>query len=167
MSDRTDMIARCFVRIWHGSCKGSPNLSETSAMTYHTTTWDPFRDLAGLLVAFDHARGHGHGHAEAPELNLYASDDAAVVTAELPGVAPADVQVQLHDEVLSIAAQRQPLEAAGLGIERQPVRLGRSVQLPFAVDPDHVEARLKDGILTVSLRRAAADRPRRIAVSSN
>lgn len=139
-------------------------------MTSYAYTWDPFRELETMLAGVDRLLDRTWSTAGAtPGANVYADDETAVVTTELPGVLPADVQVQLHDDVLTLAAERKAEAADGemLLAERPALRFSRSISLPFAVDPDQVEARLADGVLTVALKRAAADRPRKITVNAN
>ena len=139
-------------------------------MTTYAYTWDPFREVETMLAGVDRLIDRAWTTAGATSgVNVYADDETAVVTTELPGVLPADVQVQLHDDVLTLAAERKPEPADGeaLVAERANLRFSRSVSLPFAVDPDHVEARLNAGVLAVTLKRAAADRPRRIQVNAN
>lgn len=139
-------------------------------MTTYAYTWDPFREVESMLAGVDRVLDRAWTTAGAtPGVNVYADEETAVITTELPGVAAGDVQVQLHDDVLSIAAERKVESASGelLVDERSDLSFSRSIQLPFTVDPEHVEARLADGILAVSLKRAAADRPRRIQVNAN
>jgi len=139
-------------------------------MTTYAYTWDPFREVESMLAGVDRLLDRTWSTAGAtPGVNVYADDETAVVTTELPGVQPADVQVQLHADVLTLGAERKAEAATGeeLLAERPALRFSRSVSLPFAVDPDHVEARLADGVLTIALKRTAADRPRKITVNAN
>ncbi len=139
-------------------------------MTTYAYTWDPFREVETMLAGVDRLIDRAYTTAgSTPGINVYADDETAVVTTELPGVLPADVQLQLHEDVLTLGAERKPDPATGQALvaERASLRFSRSVSLPFAVDTDHVEARLNDGVLTVALKRAAADRPRRITVNAN
>jgi HSP20 family protein len=139
-------------------------------MTMYAYTWDPFREVETMLAGVDRLVDRAWTTAgTTPGVNVYADDETAVVTTELPGVLPADVQVQLHDDVLMLGAERKPEDAAGepLVSERASLHFSRSVSLPFAVDPDQVEARLNEGVLTIALKRAAADRPHRITVNAN
>lgn len=139
-------------------------------MTYHAMSWDPFREVEAMLAGLDRLADRTWSTAGAtPGINVYANDDAAVVTTELPGVQPGEVDVRLHEDVLRIAATRKPDSASDgwLVRERPALDYTRSVTLPFPVDPEHIEARLKDGVLTVALKRAASDRPRRIQVNAN
>lgn len=131
-------------------------------------TWDPFSEMESMLAGMDRLVDRAWNTAGAtPGINVYADDETAVVTTELPGMLPADVQVQLHDDLLTLGAERKAEETSGeeLVSERASLRFNRSISLPFAVDPDHVEARLSDGVLTIALKRAASDRPRHIQVN--
>lgn len=139
-------------------------------MTTYAFTWDPFREVETMLAGADRLLERAWSTAGAtPGINVYADDERAIITTELPGVAASDVQVQLHDGALTIAATRQGAAPEGetLAAERGALRFTRSVSLPFAVDPERIEARLKDGVLAIALTRAATDRPRRIQVNPN
>jgi HSP20 family protein len=103
-----------------------------------------------------------------PPVNIWLGDNSVVVTAELPGVTRDDVGISLHDEVLTLEGRRQP------GPEQQNVKwhrreraygsFSRTIQLPFRVDPDRVEARYQNGILEIGLERLEADRPKKIQI---
>lgn len=139
-------------------------------MTTYAYAWDPFREVESMLAGMDRVLDRAWSTAgSTPGINVYADDEAAVITTELPGVQAADVQLQLHDDVLSVSAERKPDAGSGeqLTAERPALRFSRSISLPFAVDAERVEARLADGVLTVALKRAEADRPRRITVNAN
>jgi HSP20 family protein len=105
-------------------------------------------------------------------LSVWSNDQAVVVTAELPGVRPGQVVVDLAGDVLTIATEPEAVAAGSdagsrrtLLAERSRGRHRRAVQLPCRVDAEHIAARLVDGVLTVALPRAAADRPRTITVT--
>jgi HSP20 family protein len=105
-----------------------------------------------------------------PAVNLWASQESAVVTAELPGVEQGDLDISVVGDTLTIRGSRNPGES-GDGInyhrrERGYGRFVRALQLPFRVEPDEVSANLKGGTLSITLPRAQADRPRKIEVKS-
>ena len=83
------------------------------------------------------------------------------VTAELPGVAREDINVELSDEVLSVSATRKVPGAEG----EQTVSFARSFNLPFAVQADKIAAELKDGVLRLQLPKVEAVKPRKIAIN--
>ena len=87
--------------------------------------------------------------------------DSLLVTAELPGVAREDVNVELSDDVLSLTASRKVQGAEA----EQTVSFARSFTLPYAVQADKIAAELKDGILRLTLPKAEAIKPRKIAIN--
>jgi HSP20 family protein len=102
-------------------------------------------------------------------VNVWHDDATVVVTAAVPGLAPDQFELGLAGDVLTIAGTRTPesgAEGAWIRRERSDGRFERAIQLPWPVDGERIEARLKDGILTVACPRAASDRPRTIAVQA-
>lgn len=138
-------------------------------MYTHALRWNPFNDVEQWFAAADRAFARRATSGIEPGINAFTTDDTVVLTMQLPGVAQSDVEIGLHDAVLTVAAKRQ-LPAAPLSRtlvrERGDLTFSRSIELPFQVADDHVEARLKDGVLTITLKRAEADKPRRIAISA-
>jgi HSP20 family protein len=137
--------------------------------------WSPLRDLrAGLDRVFQQtfageAGLAGAGAAASVPLNVWETADALHAEAELPGVASSDLEVTVEGDELSIRGARTTPLAEGqsfLHRERSQGTFQRSIRLPFAVDADAVEARLEQGVLTVTLPKAKALRPRRVAVQS-
>ncbi len=122
------------------------------------------RDL-GLLSS---ALGTQPAAREFPAVNVWTSADKALVTAEIPGVAPDDLDVSVENEVLTIRGSREPDELAGeerwVRQERGYGSFARSVALPFAVEGDQVSATYRNGVLTVELPRAEAQKPHKIEV---
>ncbi|NLF30128.1 MAG: Hsp20/alpha crystallin family protein [Planctomycetes bacterium] len=103
-----------------------------------------------------------------PPVNVYNEADGAVVTMELPGVDPADLDVSVSGHALAIRGQRKG-DPAGEGDtwhrrERTFGSFARSIELPFEPDPDGVEATCRDGVLEIRVRRHEAEQPRRITV---
>jgi len=135
--------------------------------------WDPWRELARVERAFGGSPWgppSRQGVAESVALNVRADHDKVTVTAELPGVSLDDLEVQVVGRRLTIRGERRTAEPDGGGRyhrrERDGGRFGRAVTLPYPVEPGGVGATLRNGVLTVTLPRAEADRPRRIAVQA-
>jgi len=105
-----------------------------------------------------------------PAMNVWTNDQGLKVTAEVPGVRPDDIDISVVGETLTLSGIRKPDELKeDSRYHRQERGYGnftRSVQLPFPVDVNHVEATFKDGVLTVGLPRAEEDKPRKIAIKS-
>ena len=105
-----------------------------------------------------------------PPVNVWTDEDGAVVTAELPGVEPEALEITTTGQALTIRGKRES-EEAGEGAtwyrhERASGSFVREIELPFAIDHDHVEATCRDGILEIRLQRCEADKPKKIAVQS-
>lgn len=105
---------------------------------------------------------------EFPLVNAWVGEGDVIVTAELPGVDPQKVEVSVVGDTLTISGAR---EGAALKAgetyhrqERSHGRFTRTLQLPFPVETDKVEARYEKGILRMTLPRAEADKPKKISV---
>jgi len=103
-----------------------------------------------------------------PRLDLVESEDDVTVRAELPGVSPKSVTVEVTAGVLKVsgekAEEREEKRADFVYSERQFGSFVRTVALPAAVDPDRVEASFKDGVLTVRIAKRPDARPKKITV---
>jgi HSP20 family protein len=103
-------------------------------------------------------------------VDIYETGDAFTVRAELPGVDPKDIEVQIVGQQLSIKAQRpEPERPQGATVVRAELLAGqflRVFDLGVPVDVDGVTARYEHGVLTVHVPKALAVRPRLIAVQA-
>lgn len=106
---------------------------------------------------------------EFPLMNIWTGTEGTVVTAEIPGVVPEELDISVHQNTVSLRGNRaaEPL-AEGAVVHRQERVTGafaRTLVLPFQVDADKVSARFKHGVLRLELPRPAADKPHKINVS--
>jgi HSP20 family protein len=105
-----------------------------------------------------------------PPLNIWEDDDSFHLEAELPGLALDDVEILVSDgNRLSIKGERKIPNLEHVTWQRQERgfgALGRVVELPCDVDADRVSAELCDGVLTVTLPKSEALKPRKIAVKA-
>jgi HSP20 family protein len=103
-------------------------------------------------------------------LDVLEDQDRYVVHASLPGLKPEDVQINLQGDTLSIRAQTpQTAEEKGktyLLRERQQVSCARSITLPGPIDADRASAQFEHGVLTLTLPKAEAARPKTIKIGS-
>jgi HSP20 family protein len=122
---------------------------------------DPFSAGANLM----HGMGFGGGGLKT---DLAESDDEVTVRAEMPGVDPKDVEISVSGHVLTISGEKkQETEEKQRNyhyVERQFGSFHRTVQLPSSVDPDKVDAKFKNGVLTVSVSKRPEAKARRIQV---
>ena len=118
---------------------------------------------------FDAADSAPAGYA--PSLDVHEDEQNVVATLEVPGVNKDDVQVSYHDKVLTITGERkQEKETKENGYhirERGYGRFQRSIYVPIPVDANNVKAAYKDGVLTVTLPKAAEAKPKQISINVN
>ena len=106
----------------------------------------------------------------APSIDVLQKDGDLVVRVELPGVKPEDVEITVHDRVLTISGERrvEQEEEERTGYYVREVRHGsfrRSMTLPEGVEEKSIRAHYQNGILEVTLEGAAAARqPKRIQI---
>lgn len=111
----------------------------------------------------------GIGSGVFPQINLTEDANKFVIRAELPGVKTEDLQMQATSKNLSISGERK-IEAEGEGVryhrrEREAGKFSRIVAMPTEIDPDRIEAGMKDGILTIRIPKAEAVKPRQITIN--
>jgi HSP20 family protein len=104
-----------------------------------------------------------------PALDVFDDKDSFVVKVELPGMKKEDINLSLHDGVLTISGERkverENKEGETFRSERYFGKFQRSVTLPAAVDANKVTASYKDGVLSIDLGKAEEAKPKQIAVS--
>lgn len=115
-------------------------------------------------------RGGGLLQDSFPPVNIWTGEDAALLTAEIPGIDPATVEVTVKDDTVTLRGTMQPDEIsekeAWIRRERGTGSFVRSFALPFNVEADKVEARYRLGILEIKLPKREADKPKKIAIRS-
>ena len=105
-----------------------------------------------------------------PAINIWTNDDGQIISAEMPGVHPENIDIDVTGDALSISGERKPDEVVEeANYHRREISHGsfsRTIQLPFMVDTNKVEANFKNGVLMISLPRAEADKPKKITIKS-
>ncbi len=134
---------------------------------------DPFealhREFDGLLGRFLTGQGEQPRWAPYP-VDVREDADHLYVEAELPGFQKDEVDITLENQTLTISAERrqenrQEKPGEYLLKERRFDRFLRSFTLPPTVDDRQVEARLADGVLSITLNKREETKPRKIAVT--
>jgi HSP20 family protein len=136
---------------------------------------DPFvdlhREMNRLFDDASRAFGGGRGGAmiAAPRMDVHELENALEISAELPGVTENDIDLRLDGDVLTLRGEKRQErqdEQAHM-VERSYGSFQRSVQLPFAPDPDEVQANFENGVLKIRLpRRVPQETSRRIAIGT-
>lgn len=97
-----------------------------------------------------------------PRVNVARSDDGLFLSVELPGFSTEDVEVEVHEDRLTLSGKRTSEGTSETPDLRR--EFSRSFELPFRVESEDVKATLRNGVLELTLPRAASDRPRQIPV---
>jgi len=144
--------------------------------------WAPFQNIGTIQHRmnriFDEAlSGHqatsdedwGLGGSWAPPVDIFEREGNIVLTAELPGVDPKDVDIRVENNVLSLRGSRN-FEAETKRedyhrVERAYGSFSRSFTLPNVVDTEKIQADYKDGVLKVTLPQKEEAKPKQISIS--
>jgi HSP20 family protein len=146
-----------------------PTLWRSNSSSMWDDAFSVRRDFDRLLNRF--AGGQGETlSAWAPSVDVEESRDEIVVTAELPGVQPDDVNVTVENGILAINGEKREerqetgADANTYVIERRYGRFERSFTLPSSVSADQVKAEFDNGVLRIRLPKTEQAKPRRIEV---
>ncbi|WP_119072135.1 Hsp20/alpha crystallin family protein [Aggregatilinea lenta] len=139
--------------------------------------WDPVRDMITMRQAMDRAldesfaRGsetHGTGAWLLP-MDAYVTEDAIVIRADVPGITPDKLDITLEGDTLTIRgeiARERDESRKYVLLERPTGKFERTLNINTPIDVENVEAAFKDGVLTLSLPKAEAVKPRQISVKA-
>lgn len=103
-----------------------------------------------------------------PNINVFTDQDGLVVQAEVPGIKSEELHVQVENGRLTISGERKAAhaDASFHRRERRYGRFSRTIQLPRDLDPEKVQAELRNGLLTIRFPKHAAAKPRQIEVKA-
>lgn len=135
----------------------------------------PWMDVERTFAELDLLRRRASGRAavravEAPTGRFQDTGEALVFWLAVPGVTERDIRVDVTREELTVSLQRATASPEGYTAqrrERADLALRRTFSLPAPVDPEAATARVKDGVLTITLPKVAEVRPRTIPVTSH
>jgi len=109
---------------------------------------------------------------EFPPVNISTTGDKIVVTSEIPGVKPVDLNIEVKQDVMTLSGTREDELANKKEVEvhrreRPFGKFYRAIKLPYRVDPEKVEATCCNGVLSIELARHQTDLPRKIEVKAH
>jgi HSP20 family protein len=142
------------------------------------TRWDPFRDLMSIHNEMNRLFGRTYGGdvgessrgAWTPALDVHETQDKFVITMELPGVSPDDVDISVEDSTLVVRGERkfyrEQDEESFLRIERRFGEFTRSLTLPSTADAESIQASFDQGVLTIEVPRKEEAKPRKISIKA-
>lgn len=104
-----------------------------------------------------------------PDVDIFENERQIILLADMPGVAPEDVQIDLNENVLAISGGVKPIEGADEAdvlIEFEIGRYYRQFTLSDVIDQSKIAAKLEEGVLRLTLPKAEKAIPRQIAVTA-
>jgi HSP20 family protein len=146
-------------------------------MANHVARWDPFADVVTLQEAMDRLMEDGYSTRQQPDnrnrrfrlpIDAYVTAEEIVVVANMPGIKPEDVEIILEGDTLTLRAERPaPLQNVNYVIqERTYGTFQRTLNINIPVDAEKAEAKFDNGLLTLTVPKAEAARPKQIKVMS-
>ena len=133
------------------------------------THFDPLANLRLFEDAFTRMLTEPQNNRPwAPSVDIYETENELVVKADLPDVELKDIDVRVENQTLTIAGERK-FEKSDPGkgyhrLERSYGRFTRSFAVPNAFDTENIAADYKNGVLSVSLPKKEAAKPRQIKI---
>jgi HSP20 family protein len=104
-----------------------------------------------------------------PDVDIFENERQITLLADMPGVAPEDIQIDLNDNVLNISGEVKPFEGGNESdvlIEFEIGRYDRQFTLSEVIDQNKIEAKHEEGVLRLTLPKAEKAIPRQIAVTA-
>lgn len=135
---------------------------------------DPFDALFQFQQTLDQLRSSDwlstgpSGVGSYPPLNVFLKGDDIIIIAEVPGVAKADLRIEVKDKTIRIAGKKSVKQGEKTSVHRRERRSGefdRAVTLPIEIDADRIKAECRDGVLALYLPQAERDKPRTISIN--
>src|SRR4051812_38520042 len=142
--------------------------------------WEPVRELSTLQnemnrlfsTFFDSPTEGGNGaglRRWVPPMDLVETDDHFVLRADLPGLGPDDVNIEVEDNVLTISGERkaehETKREGFYRVERASGSFRRSLTLPEGVELEQVAASFDKGVLEIRVPKPEERKPRKVNIS--
>jgi HSP20 family protein len=134
------------------------------------TRWDPFAELGELRTRFDRMFDEfdGRERVRTPAIDVVRDDGNLVVNAELPGIKPEEVTIEVEDDILTVSGEHQECkEEKDQNYVRRERRYGsfsRSMALPPGVDAKKIKAKTNDGVVEVTIPLPSEAKKEKVAI---
>ena len=136
------------------------------------TRWDPFAEFGELRTRFDRIfddRLDGRERAWTPAIDVVREDGHLVVRADLPGIKPEEVKIEVEDDILTVSGEHEERkdqeEKNFVRRERRYGSFSRSMALPAGVDPKTIEAKTHNGVVEVTIPLSKEAKKQTIAIT--
>jgi len=121
----------------------------------------PLHRMARRWIASNNSEAQSHSLG----INIREAEDAYVLSALVPGLKAEDLNIQVLDDVLRIEGEYMADDEEYMLHELPTGSFTRTLRLPAAIEADRVEAKITDGVLTLTLPKAESARPKKIKVT--
>lgn len=136
--------------------------------------WTPWQELDQIHQEMSRLFGRrqtgSKRQTQFPAVNVWADDSSLVLTAEIPGMDPEQIDVTVHRKSITLSGKRALGEVKdGETVYRQERfsdTFSRMLELPIEVDPQSAEADYQKGVLTLRLSRPVAHQPQKVTVKA-
>lgn len=139
--------------------------------------WEPMRELATLQTEMSRLMNglfEGNGRTAqswVPAVDVWETENDLVYAFDLPGVSEEQISIELHEDTLTVSAQRERTdERTEDGVVRFERRFGtfaRAVGVPSGVTEEGIKAEYRDGVLEIRVAKPEAAKPRRIQIGGS
>ncbi len=141
--------------------------------------WDPFREMSALQERmnrlFSDVRAQAPVRGEEivqgawiPAVDIFETNEAIVLKAELPGITAQDISVEVKDNTLTLKGEKkfekEVKEENYHRVERSHGSFQRAFTLPGTIHQEKVKAKFKDGILEITLPKVEEAKPKQVKV---
>lgn len=143
----------------------SHNLSKINSITSHDDFFDDF--FQGRFPTLWNER---RSLIQFPKVNISDNEHSVVVTANVPGIPSKDITIEVEDNILTISGHTKREEEEGkkdsdfYRFEREEGSFMRSVSLPSPVDKNNIDAKTKNGVLTITLAKTEKSETNKIHI---
>lgn len=138
---------------------------------------NPWAEFERIRQGLDHlsrnflTRDEAYGSSTVfPALNVYEDKDLITIKAELPGVQAENLDISFEGDTLTIQGKRDPYHSGEkVSYHRREIETGsfnRAITLPVKIDPDTISARLRNGLLVITMEKAASVKPRQVTIET-
>ena len=135
---------------------------------------NPWRELDQIQQEMNRMFGRRPAKPSAPvgypAVNLWADDSSVVLTAEIPGMEPDQLDITVNRTTIVLSGKREPVKPQEgetyFRQERPSTSFTRTLELPIEVEPQSAEAEYAKGVLTLRLARPAAQQPQKVTVKA-
>jgi HSP20 family protein len=145
----------------------TPHAQEETAMARDARTEIQKTDKAGVPAVAEQTRP---GPVYSPAVDIFENDNSITVLADMPGIKPQDLQIDLRESVLTLTGRVTAVESPSESDVLREYRSGaffRQFTLSETIDQARIDAKLTDGVLRLELPKIEKAKPRQITVRSS